>query len=185
MEFYKSPRERNLWLWAMIVTILIYSSLWLTGLFGEILAESTLLVASFAGGLLLITLTVIMSGLVRRQIWQDTWLIAGMVSVYGMILVRLGLPERSHLIEYSVLALLVYSALLERHQHGGNIKFPGLLAVVITGMLGLIDELVQIFLPNRVYDPQDIIFNISAAILAVGTITFLRWIKQRISKKVS
>ncbi|MDH3708357.1 MAG: VanZ family protein, partial [Cyclobacteriaceae bacterium] len=106
MSLFTSKRERNLWLWALIVLLLIYSTLWLTGLLAEILAENTLLTISFAIGLLLIAITVVGCGLVRKGKWREVWLIVGMVAVYGMILVRLGLQERSHLIEYSVLALL-------------------------------------------------------------------------------
>ena len=179
MSLFTSKRERNLWLWALIVLLLIYSTLWLAGLLAEILAENTLLTISFATGLLLIAITVVASGLVRAGKWREVWLVVGMVAVYGMILVRLGLQERSHLIEYSVLALLIYSALRERKQNGGKVFMPPLIAILITALLGVIDEMIQILLPNRVYDPQDMLFNTLAAVLAVGTFQLLRWARDR------
>ncbi len=179
MIAFTSKREKNLWLWALIVLLVIYSTLWLTGLLAEILAENTLLTISFVMGLLLIAITVIGSGLVKEGKWQDLWLVVGVVAVYGMILVRLGIPERSHLIEYSVLALLIYGALRERKKNGGKIFMPPLIAILVTALLGVIDEMIQILIPNRVYDPQDILFNTLAAILAVGTFQFLRWIRNR------
>ena len=162
---------------------MIHASLWLSGLLAEFFADTSLSALSFGAGLLLIALTVVASGLVKREIWRDVWLVVGMLAVYGMVLVRLGLQERSHLIEFSVLALIIYSALLERRQNGGTIKMPGVMAITITTLIGVLDEIIQIFLPNRVFDPQDMLFNTLAALLAVGSISSLRWISRRIRQK--
>ncbi len=45
--------------------------------------------------------------------------------------------------------------------------------------MGLIDELIQWFLPNRVFDPIDIVFNTAAAVLAVSAAVLLARIKHR------
>ena len=59
---------------------------------------------------------------------------------------------------------------------------PALLALVITVMIGNFDEGLQLYLPNRVFDPNDIIFNSFAAFMAIGGSLLLQWAKQRFRK---
>ncbi|MDE0580183.1 MAG: VanZ family protein, partial [bacterium] len=87
--------------------------------------------------------------------------------------------ERTHLIEYGVVALLIHAALTERAMHSPHVPAPAVLAIALTGLFGVLDELIQALLPNRVFDWRDILFNVVAAVLAVGAIKALRWARQR------
>lgn len=183
MHLFTSKREKRLWLWAAMVVLVIYSTLGLTGYLATVLDNNLLQAVSFAFGLFLIAIAIVASGFVRRPQWREVWIILGIVAVYAMVLVRMGLQERTHLIEYSVLALLVYSGFLERKQNGGRVRWPALSAVMLTVLFGWLDEGIQAFLPNRFFDLQDLLFNTLAAVMAVGTIRFLQWIRQRIRIK--
>ena len=44
---------------------------------------------------------------------------------------------------------------------------PVLSAMVITGILGWLDEGIQAFLPNRYYDLRDVAFNAAAGVLSL------------------
>ena len=93
----------------------------------------------------------------------------GVGTAYFFLLVRMASPEeRSHVIEYGVLALLIHEALLERARQGRKVLFPALLAIAAASLIGILDEAVQAIVPNRVFDPRDILFNVLACVMAVG-----------------
>ena len=92
----------------------------------------------------------------------------GVAAVYLMVLLRMTLEERSHLFEYSIVAVLIYEALTERARHGRHVPAPGLVAILVTALAGAIDESIQAALPNRVFDIQDIGFNALAGLIAVA-----------------
>ena len=104
----------------------------------------------------------------------------GIVAAYLLVFVRMSIPtERSHLIEYGVVALFIYEALKERASHGHRIPFLGLMTVLATGLIGVLDECVQLFLPSRIFDYNDMLFNVLAAGMAVAACVALRWAKKR------
>ena len=86
--------------------------------------------------------------------------------------------ERSHLIEYGVVALFIHEALTERASHGRRVPAPALLAVLATTLVGVIDECIQLLIPRRVFDPLDMLFNLLAAIMAVAASSALRWARR-------
>jgi hypothetical protein len=67
--------------------------------------------------------------------------------------------ERLHLIEYGLLAYLLYKAL--------RLDFPSgkayIFGFLIASGFGLLDELIQHILPNRVYETRDAMTNMLAA----------------------
>lgn len=95
----------------------------------------------------------------------------GLAAVVLMVWVRIENPaERSHLFEYGLLAVFVYQALRERQRNGRLSRSPVLLAILTVAALGWIDEGIQYFLPGRVYDFDDILFNTLAAFVgSVGS----------------
>ena len=104
----------------------------------------------------------------------------GVVAAYLLVFVRMSIPtERSHLIEYGVVALFVHEALTERASRGRYVPARGLLAVLSTGLTGVIDECIQLALPSRVFDPIDMLFNVLAAVMAVTASTALNWARKR------
>ena len=123
---------------------------------------------------------IVVQGLRSRPGSAEIAVALGVATVYFMVFVRMGShEERTHLIEYGIVALLIHAALNERAMWRPHVPAPAVLAVTITTFLGVLDELIQALLPARVFDLRDILFNTLAAILAVGAIKALRWARQR------
>ncbi len=95
----------------------------------------------------------------RRMGWfaLPFFLAAAGLLFYGWHLSRP--EEKIHLVEYALLGLL-----LER-------SFPsprGLwLAFFLVTISGVLDEIIQYFLPNRVFDPRDIFMNVTSGVFGV------------------
>ena len=103
----------------------------------------------------------------------------GVVTAYLLVFVRMSIPtERSHLIEYGVVALFIHEALAERARHGRRVPAPALLAVLAATLIGVVDECIQLALPSRVFDPIDMLFNLLAAVMAVTASSALRWARK-------
>ncbi len=128
----------------------------------------------------LIGVAIIVQGLRSRPGSAEIAVALGVATVYFMVFVRMGIAEeRTHLIEYGIVALLIHAALDERAMRSQHVLAPAVLAVALTGFLGVLDELIQALLPNRVFDLRDILFNALAAVMAVSAIKALRWARQR------
>ncbi len=153
MAIFTSKREKRLWSWALIVLIGIYATLSLAQKLSGLLRESNLLDEAFWLALWLVGGTILGLALRARPSGAEIGVGLGITAVYLLLFLRMAIPEeRSHLIEYSVLAAFIYEALKERQKNGGNITRPAMLAFVITVLLGWLDEAIQLFLPNRFYD---------------------------------
>lgn len=181
MQIFTSKREKHLWSWGLIVVIAIYSTLGLAGKLTATLRDHGLLNLSFGIGFLLIIFSIVLSGLRKSSSVKEIWIGLGIVAVYGLVMVRVFVSpaERTHLIEYGIVATLIYQALLERLENGKKIPVPYLLTIVLTGILGWIDEGMQAILPNRVYDIRDVGFNSLAGIMAVASNMVLSWAQSR------
>jgi len=159
----------------------IYSTLGLVGTLAGILREKNLLGSLFFISFLMILAAIIGSGLQRRTGKREIWVTIGIIAVYSMMFSRLGsLEERTHLFEYGVVAILIHQAFLERLNQGGRVPGPAVLAVVLTAILGWLDEGIQALLPNRVYDFVDVGVNFLSALMAVTASVVLRWSRKRI-----
>ena len=173
-SLFSSKRERRLWTWALVVVIAIYSTLGLTAkLVGQV-NEGILAVAFFAC-LILVGITILTQGLRVRPGGMEIGVAAGIAVVYVLLGVRMAIPERSHLMEYGVLAVLLYEAINERVANGRRVPLPALCAFVATSLIGVFDECIQAVLPSRVFDWRDIVFNILAALAAVVGMVTIRW----------
>lgn len=175
---FTSSRERRLWLWSLAVVAAIYSTLGLAGTLAARLRENNLMTAAFFVLMILTVATIVGSGLKRRPGWREVWVELGLTAVYGMAVLRMGVSpeERTHLFEYAVVAVLIYQALRERADNGGRVPVPAVLALVVTALLGWLDEGIQALLPNRVYDDFDVLSNaIAAAIGIVGSVV-IAWV---------
>ncbi len=181
MVSYKSARERKLWIMALIVVIAIFASIGLASKLAETLRDRGLISIGFWIGIGLVALTVFIQGLRIKPSKVEIFAWVGIAAIYLLVFLRMHVPEeRSHLIEYSVLAVIVFEALLERRKQGASIKYPAVLAWVLTSSVGVFDELIQLLIPFRVFDPIDIFFNTLAAFMAIGSSTLLSWIKRKI-----
>ena len=127
-------------------------------------------------GLILLAASVLIAGLVSRPTGVFIAAAIGVAGAYLIVLLRMTEPaERSHMIEYTIVALLIFAALKERIKNGSDLKHPTLLAVVITITVGTLDELIQIVIPDRFFTVQDILFNSLAAVMAVTAVVLLTW----------
>lgn len=168
---FSSDREKRLWLGALAVLVTIYATLGFAGEVAGFLQEQGLLEIGFITGLGLAALATFSQWLMRRPSAREVWAMLGLAAVVLMVWVRIENPaERSHLFEYGLLAVFVYQALRERQRNGRLSRSPVLLAILTVAALGWIDEGIQYFLPGRVYDFDDILFNTLAAFVgSVGS----------------
>ncbi len=175
MSLFKSQREKRLWIWALVVLAAIYSTLLLSGILTKIFYSQ-----NFSAFIFLLVIALIAMSLITKEIRipkvnKEIWIWLGIFAVYLMFFIRLTIPERSHLMEYSILAFLVHEALLERKKRGSHSTSPDLAAILIITLLGTLDECLQLYIPVRYFDPVDIFFNTLAGVLAIGASRLLAW----------
>ena len=183
MDLFTSDRERRLWLWALAAVVAIYSTLGLARTLAGILQDHGILGASFVFAMFLIAAAVIAQALTRPTGVIEIGVLLGVVAVYGMVFLRMAIPEeRSHLIEYGIVALLIYEALSERASQGRHVPRTALLAIAVTTVIGVIDECIQAVLPSRVFDIRDILFNFLAGVMAITASAALGWARRRDSQ---
>lgn len=178
MSLFTSKRERHLWLWTLAVVAAIYATLGLASRLAKILYDQGLSIVAFLGAMLLIGVTILTQGLKVRPGGREIGVGLGIAVVYLLMFFRMAIPERSHLIEYSVVAVFIYEALTERASQGRRVPVPALLAILATSLIGVLDEGIQVFLPSRVFDPVDILFNALASVMAVIAMVVLGWARR-------
>lgn len=174
---FTSDRERRLWFCAVAVVVAIYSTLGLAGSLAEVLREHHLLPVALLFLMFLTVAAVVGSGLRTRPGRREIWMGLGVMAVYGMLVLRMGvsLEERTHLFEYGIVGVLIYQALSERSENGRRVPVPAVLALVVTALLGWIDEGIQAVLPDRVYDNFDVFSNVIAALMGIGGSVVIGW----------
>lgn len=154
MSLFTSNRERRLWLWTLAVVVAIYSTLGLARPVAGALRDSGLLGIAFTLGFILVLATIVTQGLKTRPRGATIGVMLGVTAAYILVFVRMELPEeRTHLVEYSVVAVLIFEALMERVNQGRHVPVPALLAILATSLVGVLDECIQAILPSRVFDP--------------------------------
>ena len=175
MSLFSSDREKRLWVWTLIVVAAIYLTLGLTAMLAEVLLGSGMFTNAFIAAFFLMLIAVLTQGLRARPRGVEIGVVIGIAAVYLMVFARMGIVERTHLFEYSIVATLIYEALKERASQGRIVRVPALLAILISSLIGVIDEVIQLFLPNRVFDPIDMGFNALASLMAVLANVVLTW----------
>ena len=137
--------------------VAIYATLGPARTLADALRERNLLAISFALVLLLVVVVIVASWVKRRPDWREIGVALAAGFAYLMVWIRIdSWEERTHLIEYGIVAALIHQALLERASHGRRVAAPAALAVALTALLGTIDECIQAMLPSRVFDVRDI-----------------------------
>ena len=184
VSLFTSARERRLWAWTLVVVVGIFSTLGLARTLAGELRDRDLLDASFFIGLVLIGAAIVALALKTRPGGLEIGVALGVTAVYLLVFLRMAIPEeRSHLIEYGVLALLIYQALIERRSNGRSVPTPAALAVTVTALLSWVDEGIQSILPNRVYDHVDVGFNALAGLMAIVATVALAWARRRVRSR--
>ncbi len=177
---FHSKREKYFWTLATIVLVIIFAALFFgPALIGSI--NETMLAGIFLSGMILVAITILSQGLRVRPAGIELGIVLGMSAIFILLAVRLSLPERSHLLEFGVLAVLVYEALAERYEQTQKPELPALWAILICSLAGLLDEGLQYLLPERVFDWEDIAFNLLAISTATIGMALLRSVRQRMN----
>ncbi|GJM29599.1 MAG: hypothetical protein DHS20C17_22340 [Cyclobacteriaceae bacterium] len=182
MSLFTSSKEKKLWLYALLVCVAILSTLALGRPLQEMLRDQNIQAVFFLLGMILTAATVTVHGLSVRPGKTEMSIWFGLAAVYLMFIFRMGAPERSHLIEYSVLAIFIYKALLERLRDNSHFLLPALIAFAATTVIGVFDESIQKLLPSRVFDPLDMLFNSLAAFMAISGSIILQWARKKFRK---
>jgi VanZ family protein len=100
----------------------------------------------------------------RKEIACLTLIFACYAGLFSMV-AKVPL-EQAHLVEYSVLSVLVYLA-LSRYGQFGSIAGWGLALVVA---VGIADEMYQWYLPTRFFDVRDIFVNSISGLLGFALV---------------
>ncbi len=117
-----------------------------------------------------VALYVIVVALGRRSAMNIVTLAAaGGVYTYIVFAFQSSPSNRIHIIEYSLLATLLYYAI----KIDVNSKSAYVLAWIITVVIGFGDEMIQFYLPTRAYDLNDIMVNSIAAAVALVVISLV------------
>lgn len=183
MFHFTSKRERRLWMWVLVVIVSIYATIGLVGSLVGFIRDNELLNAFFFIGMFLVGMTLLTQALKVKPKGVDVAVGFGLAATYIILFARTGVPNsHSHMIEYSVVAIFIYEALKERNNNGSFVPMSGLIAIGITTLIGIIDECIQFLVPNRVFDPLDMLFNFLAATGVVLVSAILGWIHQIFSK---
>ena len=137
LSVFTSERERRLWAWTLAVVVAIYSTLGLARTLFDLLGHLDLGVGLFLVCCLLVVATAVTQGLRVRPGGAEIAVALGVMAAYLLVFVRMSIPtERSHLIEYGVVALFIHEALAERARHGRRVPAPALLAVLAATLIG-------------------------------------------------
>lgn len=180
MSLFTSRRERRLWTWVAVLVITIYSTLGLARELATVIDQPGISALLFMLGCLIVLVMMITRGLSRKPGIIEILIGAGVFTVFMMVFVRMLSPvERSHVFEYTIVAIFVHEALLERKANGRNIRYPAVMAFLITTLFGVIDECLQLLIPARVFDPLDMLFNAFAAFMAVVVNVILQWVVKK------
>ncbi len=178
LPLFSTGRERRLWAWTLAAVLAIYSTLGLASTLAGIWYRQGVSAVAFLACMALVGLTILTQGLKTRPGGVEIGVGLGIAVVYFMVFFRLTMPERSHLIEYGVVAVFIYEALTERARHGRRVPLPALLAILATSLVGAIDEFIQWFLPSRHFEWTDILFNFLASLMAVLSMAVLGWVRR-------
>lgn len=179
VEPFSSGRERELWIWALLTQVAIYSTLSPAQHLAAALRERNLLEITTTAFLLLVGAIIAARWARTRPGRREVGAALGVLAVYLATLTRMPVPEaRSHLFEYGLVATLIYHALLERRINGRSVPAPALTAAVVTGLLGWLDEGIQALLPNRVYDITDVGLNVAFALMAIVANVVMAWARK-------
>ena len=185
MPVFTSTRERRLWSWTLLVLLAIFATLFLGQPLEELFRSQDVRAAVFLLVMLLVGAAIVVHAIKTKPSKTEIVLFLGIAAVYIMFFLRLGMPERSHLLEYSILAIFIHKALIERRRQGKQIAFPALIALLAAFLIGILDEGIQLFLPDRVFDPEDIAFNGLAITMAIGSYVILAWVRKKIGDSKS
>lgn len=178
MSLFTSTSETLYWKLAAITVCFILSPLFIpipwSGWF-----DDDQMAFLFLVGMLLVGLSVVFELWKQNASWVTLVIVMGLIAVIYMFLLRLTMAERSHLIEYTVLTLFVFKAMsIRNHDRAGASIFLNTFWWCFG--VSFVDEVLQLFIPHRVFDTNDILFNA----LAISGCLFFLWFVPLFRKKI-
>lgn len=177
-RIFVSTRERRLWTVTVLTVLAIYFTLGMAVEWFRLLQASNWGTSVFLLGCCLILVFMVTRGVTKIPNWKEIAVAVGIALIYSVTLAYIKHPEeRIHVIMYGVVALLIYAALLERSVYEGRVSTIPIVVIAVTTALGSIDELLQLVLPNRVFDVYDMLYNTLASVMAVVSNGLLRWVR--------
>jgi VanZ family protein len=173
----RNQAERRLWRWAGAVLVAILVSVYPAQFLLDALRQRGWLTRS-VWALFFFAAVVLLVVLWRQRPSLGEWILFAIVGATYLVLLRrmTVIQERVHFLEYGLLGGLVFGALGARAPEAPPWRQAGL-AILLTGLAGWADELLQAVLPNRVYDLRDVGFNTLAGAMVVGTLLVRQWIR--------
>lgn len=166
---------------ALFTYLIILSSLFVGNPLNKILPSQDLHAVLFLIGMVLVGLSCFFH-FKTLPTWRTRVVYFGLAAIALMFFLRLSLNERSHLIEYCVLTVFVFNAFeekgmpsIKRYTHTFFVCF----------ILGVLDEFFQYFMPKRVMDVEDIVFNTLAISFVLLNHLGIQQIKKWGKKKLS
>jgi hypothetical protein len=173
----------NKYAWRSMAWVgLIYSTLYIVRPICNWLKTTIPFSQTMAVIFVVLVVLLLIKGLMTKGLsWQRKLLFSLIMGAYILLLQSVEYPEEKvHLLEYGVLAYLLYKAF-----EWCRVPFQHILAVVLIGALvGYGDEVIQYFLPNRYFEWSDVFLNAKSVVLGlIVTITlFGNTHEQTISK---
>lgn len=180
-SIFTSIKEKTLWSFSLTIFIAIFSGLIIGNPLLEILNDQHIRAGVFLLGMILTGICILLYGIITKPKIIQLILVLAIITVYILFFLRLGLPERTHLIEYGLLSLSIHQALSERQNQGKKVPYLNIWTIIVSCSIGVIDEVLQLLFPNRVFDFNDILFNCIAVFIAIGTIKILHILKKNIT----
>ncbi len=180
-------RERRLWASLALLVALILSTIWTSGAFPA--PALPYLFAIFGLALVAVTGLIARGGARDDRALAIAFALALAFLVLMMPLRLVSTAERSHLIEYCAVAVLLREALRVRGMRGRAVARPGLVTLVAVVLVGLVDEVLQETVATRHFDWRDIVVDACAAVLGLvfyrlGRIVARRWRSRRSARKM-
>ncbi len=146
------------WRWVGLYILLIYITIpvgrYLTPLAAKLkIIENLIIIFSFVG-LLLYTIYI-------KNLNKILFSII-IIIIFSYLIFSLKLPEeRLHYIEYGILGFMIFKTL--KNSSTKNLIY----GITFVFAIGIIDEIIQYFLPNRVGDIRDIFMNLGGGALGL------------------
>ena len=171
----KEPEWRS-WLYAAVWLCVIFCTIPFASAFGDFvkthIGQDFFLYATVAGAMAAGIFA--FTNLRRRSLPLSAywWLLGIFTAFIGYAYYVRDIPaEAIHVLEYGILGLLVYRALVHRVRDYSVY----LIATLVVGLSGIFDEYIQWVIPSRVFDLRDIRTNVIAGGLAqIGLAAGLR-----------
>jgi len=171
--------EKFYWRCSFLIVLLIFSTLFIGNPLVTWWSHQGSHALVFLTGMLLVGAAILM-GALHWEAHCELWAVRlGLTAVFVLFFLRLSLPERSHVMEYSVLTYCLFQALILRYRNRLSLLHFYLITAVLATGIGLLDEGIQNLLPNRVGSWEDVIFDIGAVLFCLFSLSLLGYFKRK------